>query len=59
MIKDQETLEQKALCVVSPLSLDNLFSSETLASIRLLSLSVLVSTDFLGESSAASHQSQG
>ena len=44
--------------MVSPLSLDNLFSLETLASIRPLSLSVLASVGFLSENPAALGSSQ-
>ena len=46
MIKDQETLKQKASHIVSPPTLDNLFSLETLASLESLSLSVLASICF-------------
>ena len=58
VIKDQETLKQEISHVVSLLSLDDLFSSEVLASIKSLSPSVLASASFLGGNSAASHLSQ-
>ena len=44
--------------MVSLLSLDDLFSSETLASLESLSLLVLASVGFLSENSTASHLSQ-
>ena len=70
-IKDQESLdaqEQKALCVIceqeasqaaAPLSFENIFSSEALASLKLLSLSDLVAAGLLGGNPPASGSSQG
>ena len=70
-IKDQESLdaqEQEALCVIceqeagqaaTPPSFENIFSSETLASLKLLSLSDLVAAGLLGGNPPASGLSQG
>ena len=70
-IKDQESLdaqEQEALCVIcegeasqaaAPLFFENIFSSETLASLKLLSLSDLVAASLLGGNPPASGSSQG
>ena len=70
-IKDQESLdaqEQKALCVIrereasqtaAPLSFEDIFSSETLASLKLLSLSDLVTAGLLSSNPPASGSSQG
>ena len=69
-IKDQESLdaqEQEALCVIhkqeasqaaAPLSFEDVFSSETLASLKLLSLSDLVTVGLLGGNPPASGLSQ-
>ena len=69
-IKDQESLdaqEQEALCVIceqkasqaaAPLSFEDVFSSETLASLELLSLSDLVTAGLLGGNPPASGSSQ-
>ena len=69
-IKDQESLdtqEQEALCVIceqeasqaaAPLSFEDIFSSETLASLKLLSLSDLVAAGLLGGNPPASGSSQ-
>ena len=70
-IKDQESLdaqEQKALRVIreqeasqaaAPLSFEDIFSSETLTSLELLSLSDLVTAGLLGGNPPASGSSQG
>ena len=70
-IKDQQSLdaqEQKALRVIceqeasqtaAPLSFENIFSSEALASLKLLSLSDLVAAGLLGGNPPASGSSQG
>ena len=70
-IKDQESLdaqEQEALCVIHEQeasqaaalpSFENVFSSETLASLKLLSLSDLVAAGLLGGNPPASGSSQG
>ena len=69
-IKDQESLdaqEQEALCVIrkreacqatAPLSFEDIFSSEALASLKLLSLSDLVAADLLGGNPPVSGSSQ-
>ena len=69
-IKDQESLdaqEQEALRVIreqeasqtaAPLSFEDVFSSETLASLELLFLSDLVTAGFLGGNPPASGSSQ-
>ena len=69
-IKDQESLdaqEQEALRVIceqeasqtaAPLSFEDIFSSETLASLELLSLSDLVTAGLLGGNPPASGSSQ-
>ena len=69
-IKDQESLdaqEQEALRVIceqeacqaaAPLSFEDVFSSETLASLKLLSLSDLVAAGLLGGNPPASGSSQ-
>ena len=59
VIKDQEDLEQEATCVESPLSLEDFFSSEALASLEPLSPSILASAGFVGGNSAVSCLSQG
>ena len=70
-IKDQKSLdaqEQETLCVIckqkasqaaTPLSFEDVFSSETLASLKLLSLSDLVTVGLLGGNPPASGSSQG
>ena len=70
-IKDQESLdaqEQEALCVIrkqevcqaaAPPSFEDVFSSETLASLKLLSPSDLVTAGLLGGNPPASGLSQG
>ena len=70
-IKDQESLdaqEQEALHIIreqeasqaaTPLSFEDVFSSETLASLELLSLSDLVTAGLLGGNPPASGSSQG
>ena len=70
-IKDQESLdaqEQEALCVIhkqeayqtaAPLFFEDVFSSETLAPLKLLSLSDLVAVGLLGGNPPASGSSQG
>ena len=69
-IKDQESLdaqEQEALCVIhkqeasqaaAPPFFEDVFSSETLASLELLSLSDLVTASLLGGNPPASGSSQ-
>ena len=70
-IKDQESLdaqkqealhvicEQEASQAAAPLSFADVFSSETLASLKLLSLSDLVAAGLLGGNPPASGSSQG
>ena len=70
-IKDQESLDAQkleTLCVIreqeasqatTPLSFEDVFSSETLASLKLLSLSDLVTAGLLGGNPPASGSSQG
>ena len=70
-IKDQESLdpqEQETLCVIceqkasqaaTPLFFEDVFSSETLASLELLSLSDLVTVGLLSGNPPASGSSQG
>ena len=70
-IKNQESLdaqEQEALCVIrkqeacqaaAPPSFEDVFSSETLASLKLLSLLDLVTAGLLGGNPPASGSSQG
>ena len=58
-IKDQEDLEQEAARVESPPPLEDFFSSEALASLKPLSLSILASAGFVGGNSAVSCLSQG
>ena len=61
--QEQETIhvihKQKARQAAAPLSFEDIFSSETLASLELLSLSDLVAVGLLGGNPPASGSSQG